>query len=277
MKRRLTFEQREGVAPLPRQLQLKEISQEMRAVLWSSVYESMKRNVSNYWFYGGWEIVLRKRHVLLEHRPADEFDPTAATLVHELKEIFMHGSYAKVFGLLEWILQQQETPPDLWLKIEEALEYSHAAYRLIDGDMIVPIGSEQEIETLRHALADTDHDPFVGARTHLKNAAKLLSEGQAAQSIRESVTAVEAVARVLDETATTLAPALKALAKVGTLHPALQSGFEKLYGFASDEQGIRHALLDSDKAKVDESDALYMLGACAAFVSYLIRKAGNLR
>jgi hypothetical protein len=52
----------------------------------------------------------------------------------------------------------------------------------------------------------------------------------------------------------------------------MKSGFTKLYAYTSDEGGIRHALLEN-AAKVDEADALFMLGACAAFVSYLINKA----
>ena len=55
----------------------------------------------------------------------------------------------------------------------------------------------------------------------------------------------------------------------------MKSGFEKLYGYSSDEKGIRHALLDDPAAQVDETDALFMIGACAAFVSYLINKARN--
>jgi hypothetical protein len=41
----------------------------------------------------------------------------------------------------------------------------------------------------------------------------------------------------------------------------------------SDEDGISHALVDDGTAKVDETDALLMIDACAAFVSYLINKA----
>ena len=32
-------------------------------------------------------------------------------------------------------------------------------------------------------------------------------------------------------------------------------------------------LLDDGTAQVDENDALFMIGACAAFVSYMINKA----
>jgi len=56
------------------------------------------------------------------------------------------------------------------------------------------------------------------------------------------------------------------------LHEALKRGFSAIYGFTSDESGIRHALLEKGDADVDETDALFMLSACAAFVSYLIGK-----
>jgi hypothetical protein len=52
-----------------------------------------------------------------------------------------------------------------------------------------------------------------------------------------------------------------------------EEGDTSLYAYTSDEKGIRHALLDDSTAKVDEADAMFMLGACAAFVSYLLNKA----
>jgi hypothetical protein len=53
----------------------------------------------------------------------------------------------------------------------------------------------------------------------------------------------------------------------------MKAGFGSLYGFTGDAKGIRHPLLESAAAQVDETDALFMIGACAAFVSYLINKA----
>lgn len=91
--------------------------------------------------------------------------------------------------------------------------------------------------------------------------------------MRESISAVESVARVLEPSAQTLGPALAKLEKSARIHRALRSGFDKLYGFTSAEEGIRHALLEQPVAAIDETDALYMLGACAAFVTYLIGKA----
>jgi hypothetical protein len=67
--------------------------------------------------------------------------------------------------------------------------------------------------------------------------------------------------------------ALAPLEQKAKIHGSLKEGFNKLYGYTSDAQGIRHALLDEGDANVDEADAFFMFGACAAFVSYLINKA----
>jgi hypothetical protein len=58
-----------------------------------------------------------------------------------------------------------------------------------------------------------------------------------------------------------------------SIHGALKSGFSSIYGCTSDEKGIRHALINEAVAKADETDAIFMLGAGAAFDSYLIGKA----
>jgi hypothetical protein len=91
--------------------------------------------------------------------------------------------------------------------------------------------------------------------------------------VRESIHAVEAVGRTLDPNANVLSKALARLEQKIAIHPAMKKGFGSLYDYTSDEKGIRHALIDDATAKVDETDAMFMLGACAAFVSYLINKA----
>jgi len=68
-----------------------------------------------------------------------------------------------------------------------------------------------------------------------------------------------------------LAPALEDLSKKTELHGALESAFNKLYGYTSDEDGIRHAILEEKEVGFDE--AKYMIVACSAFVNFLISKA----
>ena len=191
----------------------------------------------------------------------------------EVKQLIINENYLQVFGLLQWMLRQPEIPQRLHEDIEDALRQSRAAYAVFDRDTIIPVGSDAERETLARAFADVAASEFHGARAHLRNAGSELTAGEYGPSIRESIHAVEAVARVLEPGAQTLRPALLKLEKSVRIHPALGKGFGSLYGFTSDEKGIRHALLDEPVAQVDEADALYMLGSCAAFVSYLINKA----
>ena len=113
-----------------------------------------------------------------------------------------------------------------------------------------------------------------GAASHLRQAVDHINAYQYADAITDSILAVESVARIIDSRAsTTLGPALKSLEKAGLLsHPTLKQAFEKLYGYTSDEQGVRHALLDRGTADVGVDEAIFMFGACASFAAYLTQK-----
>ena len=90
--------------------------------------------------------------------------------------------------------------------------------------------------------------------------------------VRESIHAVEAMAVRLAPGTKTLGEALKVLEQTGHLHGSLKAAFGQLHGYSSDEKGVRHALVFGDEAQVDEADAMFMLGACASFVSYLLAR-----
>lgn len=278
-RKNLTFAQAEGFEPLPSQLALGEISQELRALLWACVYDSLEKQVkySDSFVDGGpyiegtWLVVLRRKHIFRDHRMADDFKNDYEELRDELKRVFADEPYHKVLDLVQWLLQQSERVVDARL-IRAVLAKSRAAYRLLDDDKtIVPITLDEEVNALNQAFSDVAKSEFAGARTHLAAAAKHLTAGNAPASIRESIHAVESVARSLGGEAT-LGAALKELKARKNLHPALEKGFSSIYGFTNDQAGIRHPLIDDETAKVDEFDAQFMLGACAAFVSYLINR-----
>ena len=76
---------------------------------------------------------------------------------------------------------------------------------------------------------------------------------------------------MLNDPKPTLGKALKMLEEKGVpLHRSLNAGFEKLYGFTSDADGIRHAGLNT--SNVDADLAKFMLVSCSAFVNYLRSK-----
>ena len=61
------------------------------------------------------------------------------------------------------------------------------------------------------------------------------------------------MARIVSEKPkATLSDALKAIEKNGLLHEALKDGFIKLYGYTSDADGIRHAMLDEPTLRYNQ-------------------------
>lgn len=277
-RRNLTFAQAEGEAELPRQLKLKEISDELRAVLWGSVHESLTSHIRAP--YSGasysvidepWLRILKEIHILRRHRMIDDFDEDGNEQIQNVKEIFEHGDYVAIFDWLQEVLQRD--PPDGFTKrIRNSLIYCRAAYRVVDGNLIVPATSEAEVDTLKRAFADLAATEFHGARAHLRKSTELLTTGQWSDSVRESIHAVESVARMVEDTGK-FSDAITRLEKKTVIHGSMKKAFLNLYGYASDQGGIRHPLLEDDTPAVDEQDALFMIGACAASVSYLIKKA----
>jgi hypothetical protein len=62
--------------------------------------------------------------------------------------------------------------------------------------------------------------------------------------------------------------------KLSILRFAIKKSFSALYGYTSDADGIRHAMLD--EASLTFTDAKYMLIACTAFINYVLGKAADL-
>ncbi len=157
----------------------------------------------------------------------------------------------------------------------QTLESELSAYRFA-GDKLIRITNEQELETLQKALELPDS--LKPVKDHLKAAIDLFSDRENPDyrnSIKESISAVEAACVILTgDTKATLGQALKKLEDKGIkLHKALQSSFSSLYGYTSDADGIRHALLE--ESSLDFDDAKFMLVSCSAFVNYLAAKASK--
>jgi len=61
--------------------------------------------------------------------------------------------------------------------------------------------------------------------------------------------------------------------KIIDLNQALKGGFDSIYGWTSDEGGIRHSLKFGEGSNVGFEDAKFMLVAASAFINYLKEKA----
>jgi AbiJ N-terminal domain 4 len=272
-----SFSQRKGLKPVPEVAQIGSMSEELRNSLWN-VLDSEIWSVTGFLYkHHGKGKIEEFSRVLWSHyfkTPADSRDKASfqgreRQILSEIREYFFGCEWNEVYDFLEFAVPYlagvKRALPELVNKI---LERELSGYKFIDG-VIVDITDAQECALLAEALADTRFSPVTG---HLERALQLLADRKQPDyrnSIKESISAVEAMARVVSSSPkATLGDALKVLEKNGHIHPALKEGFSKLYGYTSDESGIRHAMMD-DGNTIDQSDAKYFLLSCTSFISYL--------
>lgn len=222
-------------------------------------------------------------------RSADELsDDHMQRLTEMLKAIerkILHHSWFEVYDLLEFVAQEYPIPeyedvileaPTVTAFVEETnrvLKEEVSGYRFI-GDSISPIMSQEETKEVEVAL-----DSLAPVAAHVKRALELLSNRKQPDyrnSIKEATSAVESIANLIaKERGKSLGDILPQLEKqLGLqLHGALRKALGSLYGWTSDEGGVRHALLE--ESDLTQEDARFMLIVCSAFVNYLKTKTAN--
>lgn len=189
-----------------------------------------------------------------------------------INETIYKDDYDSVLTIFEFLLnrfQKFNEFGQIHVKdyVNSLLEQEYVGYRYIDGK-IVPITDEQEVGAIEEALSS----PFQKSANHLKKALNLLSDRDNpdySNSIKESISAVEAICSEILGKSESLGAALDKLEKKGIcIHHSLKAAFDKLFGYTSNAAGIRHAgQLDGKDANFDE--AKFMLISCSAFVNYL--------
>jgi hypothetical protein len=205
--------------------------------------------------------------------PVDSIPPTAGGVIRDVRARFFGCPWWGVYDLLEAIVRFDEDGGRSSAFIDlcnRVLEQDKAGYRFL-GRIVSPITSPAELAEVQHAIQSGDG--LTAVSQHIARATELLSDRQQPDyrnSIKESISAVEAVCCLITGGKATLGEALKVLDKTLPIHGALKQAFERLYGYTSDAQGIRHALLDEPSLGLE--DAHFMLVVCSAFVNYLKAK-----
>lgn len=211
-------------------------------------------------------------------KPRDEIQSDAQVWAGIKKLIGEADSY-DVLDLIEEsvkYLKRYEThyTKDVFATFVEAFnnrfEHFLVGYRFI-GEELTPVDSTAEAEAVNAAIEDAGS--LAGARHSLERATELLADRATPDypnSIKESISAVEAVIKKVTGEGT-LGKGLTKLEGSGlTIHPALKGAWSQMYGWTSDEDGIRHGGIEA--ADADQALAKYVLVTCSAFVSYLIEE-----
>jgi len=209
--------------------------------------------------------------------PIDTIEYNWRDAYKEVRDYFFDCKWFEVYDFVEFIANNYDsrsTNENFMTSCNVILERELSGYRFI-GEKITPITAEEEIAEIEKALESTDSlRPVV---IHLKEALKLFSDRKSPDyrnSIKESISAVEAMSNlIVGKDKATLGEALKTITGKVELHPALQKAFGNLYGYTSDAEGIRHALLD--EPNLDFEDAKFMLVSCSAFINYLKVKSSK--
>ena len=291
MDNNLNFSQRIGLTPL-KSIQFESIDTDLRNRLWNNyqnlILEQMKTfSIGDYkeklgdlqiqYFRKIWDEIFKLPVNEISYRFSDVSEQVRKYYFDENRkwnEIydFIESStniFSNVFGhkMDSKILQ-------LTSEYNKVLEREFSGYRFINGS-IAPITNPVEIEGITNALVETGKfSAFEGSNMHLAKSLKFLSDKQNSDyrnSIKESISAVEAIVRTINGTNKDFAPAMDKIKDKLGLENQLAAGFKNLFNYTSGTNGIRHALMDASTCDFD--DAKYMLVSCSAFINYLIAKS----
>jgi AbiJ N-terminal domain 4 len=277
----MKFSQRIGLTPASKLVQRESIDEELKNSLWSAltfIYWDTFRGPDDKYYdptnetrgSNLWPMVF-SMWLLHFKKPVDTIDEYSDKCLARLRSYFYKAEWYEVFDFMEFCAEHgPDGSRDMFEKsCNSFLERENSAYRFVEGKL-AEITSQAEIEAVEDAIAGAAAYP--GVSLHLRSALQHLSNRSHPDyrnSIKESISAVESLAKhVSGEEQATLGQALKQLEKSHSLHPALKSAFTSLYGFTSDSNGIRHALMEHPA--LTKADARFMLVCCSAFTNYVI-------
>jgi hypothetical protein len=275
----MRFSQRIGKREIKTNLEREGISPELRNSLWTLILETVIESKSEEEEYGkkysSKTNFYRSLWIHFYKWPIDNL-PLSYRQVAEwqaqpiVRDWFFNSDWDLALDFVEFCVNYDD---NVFSNIyNEFLKREMSAYRFVDNKL-VEINSKEEIVEIESAIKNTDK--FTSVKTHLKRAVELYSDRKSPDyrnSIKESISAVESLAKIIvNDNKTTLGQALKEIEKKHQIPGSLKTAFSALYGYTSDEGGIRHALLETG-VKVDIEEARFMLIACSAFVNYLISK-----
>ena len=288
----MTFSQRNGLVKVRDALQVDSLDEATRNALWNLISPFLKNagfRESVTFNLDVWTGLYHKASdTVPDTRRQCEYNISDTELFYRFfRKVVIDGKWNECLDFIEFIADEDNRKKwngqcyDCMTHRNEAyvptakaynlvFEENLVGYRFVSGE-ITPITSQMEIQVIEDAIEcsnDSVRELFSKALIFLSNR----KSPDYAKSIESSISAVEAQCRILlggDQVS--LGQALKLIEKRGlTLHPALKGAFEKLYGFTSNADGIRHGgIKPSD---VDQDLAKFMLISCSAFVNYLISK-----
>jgi len=192
--------------------------------------------------------------------------------IQYVKDWFFKVEWFEVFDFIEFLYENypdKDVIDRLNPLLNSVLEEENLAYRIVDG-IVTPLIDKEQIKEIEKAL--NPPDKFAPVREHIKNALKHLSDKKEPDyegSIRESVHAVESLAKIITGKDKSLSGLIQSLTET---HYNLREGFKELYNWSS--KNLRHGKSGKELPAGFE-EVIYMMVTCSAFVNYVIAKYGE--
>ena len=278
----MRFSERIGKNQKKVDIQIDSIDQELKNGIWNilCMFLTEPMEKSQWISDSGYKGFIESIWFSFFKEPIDQIPYYTERITQELRKRFFTWDYLEIYDFIDFVASSNNPPFDNH-KFIQACDYilkrELSGYRFVSGQL-APITSEGEILEIEKAISESAENNLKGVHIHLTDALAKLSDKKSPDyrnSIKESISAVESICQqITGETNAELRKAIKKLKTILPIHGALEQGFIKLYGWTSDGDGIRHAMMDD--SNLDQEDALYMLVSCSAFINYLITKANKL-
>jgi hypothetical protein len=184
----------------------------------------------------------------------------------QLRNYFFACYWFQLYDFLEYSidlisaveLKQNFDLKEIFEQFNYVLEREFSACRFVYG-IISPVTNPTEINEINEVISLTDNfKSLSGCNTHLKDALDKLSDRKNPDyrnSIKESISAVEGIAKIISNNSKdSLSASLNKLQGKIKIHPVLDKGFNQIYGYTSDSNGIRHALMDDSVCEFEDAN-----------------------
>lgn len=278
----MRFSERYGHKKVRDIVQIESIDEPLKNALWSllkvHIWDKVRASTG---IYGGYYISAdtnREIYSLCQRlwfnyfkKPLDRLDHDWSEVLKQLRTYFFECEWYELYDFIEFCANnydRHQFKERFTISCNAALEKEMSAYRFIDG-LISQITEQEQLDEIEKALEES-RGPV---HTHLRRSLELLSSRETPDyrnSIKESVCAVESLVGLVLGSKGTLGQLIKKLEDEINLHPALKTAFSSLYGYTSDEGGIRHALLESENIRFE--DAKFFMVVCSAFINFVESK-----
>ncbi|MGA3343117.1 MAG: hypothetical protein ABSD11_21650 [Methylocella sp.] len=268
-----SFSDRHGFTQ-PKQIQINDLDIETRNSLWNVCSDFWFTPRSGTLISDNMYSVARSLYKDFYKVPVNALPSGTFSFVEAQLGTFQTAPWYHVLNLVEFLhaqFQNEASQQRFRNEINGVLEREKSGYRFIAG-RLAHITADIEMWELEQAAKHIDR--FAPVTAHVMSALDLYSKKpnpDYRNSIKESISAVEAAAKIITGQPTaTLDGAIRIIEHKHSMHGAFRKGITQLYGYTSDEGGIRHSLTEA--TDIDEADALYMLVSRSAFANYLIRR-----